>query len=136
MRGGHLDVCVMGDLQASARGDPANWHTGSPDSTPAVGGAMDLATGAKRVFVMMTLLAKDGSPKLVQESTHPRKGTACVDRVHGEVTTSPIDSGDVRALASYGTDLVNSLRRWTIPSSTGAALWKHPEGRRVVAWAR
>ncbi|HQR80805.1 MAG TPA: CoA-transferase, partial [Actinomycetota bacterium] len=56
MRGGHLDVCVMGAFQVSARGDLANWHTGAPDAIPAVGGAMDLATGAKQVFVMMTLL--------------------------------------------------------------------------------
>ena len=65
MRGGHLDVCVLGAFQVSARGDLANWHTGEPDAIPAVGGAMDLAIGAKRVFVMMTLLAKDGTPKLV-----------------------------------------------------------------------
>ena len=67
MRGGHLDVCVLGAFQVSAGGDLANWHTGAPDAIPAVGGAMDLAIGAKQVFVMMTLFAKDGTPKLVPD---------------------------------------------------------------------
>ena len=71
MRGGHLDVCVLGAFQVSATGDLANWHTGAPDAIPAVGGAMDLAIGAKQVFVMMTLFAKDGTPKLVRECTYP-----------------------------------------------------------------
>src|SRR6476661_4703595 len=71
MRGSHLDVCVLGAFQVSARGDIANWHTGAPDAIPAVGGAMDLAIGAKSVFVMMSLFAKDGSPKLVRDCTYP-----------------------------------------------------------------
>jgi 3-oxoadipate CoA-transferase beta subunit len=82
MRGGHLDVCVLGAFQVSARGDLANWHTGAPDAIPAVGGAMDLAIGAKQVFVMMTLFAKDGRPKLVPECTYPLTGQACVARVY------------------------------------------------------
>ena len=71
MRGGHLDVCVLGAYQVSARGDLANWHTGKPTDIPAVGGAMDLAIGAKQTFVMMKLLARDGSAKLVPECTYP-----------------------------------------------------------------
>ena len=70
MRGGHLDVCVLGAFQVSAGGDLANWHTGEPDAIPAVGGAMDLAIGAKDVYVMMTLFARDGTP-----SSSPRAPT-------------------------------------------------------------
>ncbi|MBD3924215.1 3-oxoacid CoA-transferase subunit B [Nocardioides cavernae] len=84
MRGGHLDVCVLGAFQVSARGDLANWHTGAIDAIPAVGGAMDLATGAKQVFVMMTLFGKDGRPKLVPECTYPLTGARCVTRVFTE----------------------------------------------------
>lgn len=65
MRGGHLDICVLDAFQVSGRGDLANWHTGEPDAIPAVGGAMDLANGAKDVFVMMSLFTRDGRPKLV-----------------------------------------------------------------------
>jgi 3-oxoadipate CoA-transferase beta subunit len=103
MRGGHLDVCVLGAFQVSATGDLANWHTGAPGAIPAVGGAMDLATGAKRVFVMMTLLAKDGSPKLVSECTYPLTGVGCVDRVYTDLATFEITAAGVRVLATHGT---------------------------------
>ncbi|UXM92514.1 3-oxoacid CoA-transferase subunit B [Paenarthrobacter sp. JL.01a] len=82
MRGGHLDICVLGAFQISATGDLANWHTGAPDAIPAVGGAMDLATGAKDVFVMMTLLTRDGASKLVEACTYPLTGVGCVTRVY------------------------------------------------------
>src|SRR3954451_21485659 len=82
MRGGHLDICVLGAFQVSQHGDLANWHTGAADAIPAVGGAMDLAIGAKQVFVMMTLFAKDGTAKLVRDCTYPLTGLRCVSRVY------------------------------------------------------
>jgi 3-oxoadipate CoA-transferase beta subunit len=82
MRGGHLDVCVLGAFQVSVRGDLANWHTGTADAVPAVGGAMDLALGAKRVVVMMELLTKSGASKIVRECTYPITALRCVSRMY------------------------------------------------------
>ncbi|WP_163769656.1 3-oxoacid CoA-transferase subunit B [Mycolicibacterium parafortuitum] len=103
MRGGHLDVCVLGAFQVSERGDLANWHTGAPGAIPAVGGAMDLAIGAKDVFVMMTLFAKDGTPKLVPQCTYPLTGLACVSRVYTELATFALGKDGIRVIATYGT---------------------------------
>ena len=91
MRGGHLDICVLGAYQVSARGDLANWHTGEPGAIPAVGGAMDLAIGAKDTFVMMTLLTRDGQSKLVDACTYPLTGVACVSRIYTDVAVFLID---------------------------------------------
>jgi 3-oxoadipate CoA-transferase beta subunit len=102
MRGGHLDVCVLGAFQVSTRGDLANWHTGAPDAIPAVGGAMDLAIGAKRVFVMMSLFAKDGTSKLVPECTYPLTGLACVDRVYTDLAVFDITPAGVTVRETYG----------------------------------
>ncbi|MEM5405512.1 MULTISPECIES: 3-oxoacid CoA-transferase subunit B [Paraburkholderia] len=85
MRGGHLDYCVLGAFQVSVNGDLANWHTGAPDAIPAVGGAMDLALGAKQVFVMMELLTKQGESKLVSECTYPVTGVGCVGRIYTDL---------------------------------------------------
>lgn len=85
MRGGHLDYCVLGAFQVSVKGDLANWHTGGPDAIPAVGGAMDLAIGAKNVFVMMELLTKKGESKIVPECTYPLTGIGCVKRIYTDV---------------------------------------------------
>lgn len=87
MRGGHLDICVLGAFQVSATGDLANWHTGEKDAIPAVGGAMDLAVGAKQTWVMMDLLTKQGESKIVQACTYPLTGIACVKRVYTDVCT-------------------------------------------------
>jgi 3-oxoadipate CoA-transferase beta subunit len=87
MRGGHLDICVLGAFQVSQGGDLANWHTGEPDAIPAVGGAMDLATGARQTWVMMDLLTKTGESKIVRECTYPLTGVACVKRVYTDLAT-------------------------------------------------
>ncbi len=105
MRGGHLDVCVLGAFQVSQRGDLANWHTGAPDAIPAVGGAMDLAIGAKNVFVMMSLFTKDGTAKLVPQCTYPLTGLRCVTRVytdHAIFEIDPTGDGHVRVLETFG----------------------------------
>jgi 3-oxoadipate CoA-transferase beta subunit len=87
MRGGHLDICVLGAFQVSATGDLANWHTGEPGAIPAVGGAMDLAIGAKQTWVMMDLLTKQGQSKLVQNCSYPLTGIGCVKRVYTDLAT-------------------------------------------------
>ena len=87
MRGGHLDICVLGAFQVSATGDLANWSTGEAGAIPAVGGAMDLAVGAKQTWVMMDLLTKKGESKLVQQCSYPLTGLACVKRVYTDLAT-------------------------------------------------
>lgn len=85
MRGGHLDICVLGAFQIAQNGDLANWHTGAADAIPAVGGAMDLAVGAKKVFVTTNHVTKDGEPKLVSQLTYPATGLKCVDRIYTDL---------------------------------------------------
>jgi 3-oxoadipate CoA-transferase beta subunit len=87
MRGGHLDICVLGAFQVSAMGDLANWSTGEKDAIPAVGGAMDLAIGAKQTWVMMDLLTKKGESKVVRECSYPITGIGCVKRIYSELAT-------------------------------------------------
>ena len=87
MRGGHLDIAVLGAFQVSAGGDLANWSTGDPRAIPSVGGAMDLAIGAKQAWVMMDLLTKDGRSKVVQRCTYPLTGVACIKRIYTDLAT-------------------------------------------------
>ncbi|MCF6389700.1 3-oxoacid CoA-transferase subunit B [Mycobacterium sp. MBM] len=116
MRGGHLDVCVLGAFQVSGNGDLANWHTGAPDAIPAVGGAMDLATGAKQVFVMMTLFAKDGSPKLVPACTYPLTGIGCVATVYTDVAIFDLEPGGVVSVRqTFGVTAAELSDRLDVP---------------------
>lgn len=81
IRGGHIDVCVLGTMQVAANGDIANWSTGAPGAIPAVGGAMDLVQGVKQIFVITQHTTRNGDPKLVERCTYPLTGPACVSRI-------------------------------------------------------
>ena len=98
MRGGHLDICVLGAFQVSVRGDLANWSTGEPGAIPAVGGAMDLAIGARQTFVMMELLTRKGESKLVAECSYPLTGLACVSRVYTDLAVIDVTPAGLRAV--------------------------------------
>ncbi len=98
MRGGHLDICVLGAFQVSTTGDLANWSTGEAGSIPAVGGAMDLAIGAKQTWVMMDLLTKAGVSKVVQTCTYPLTGIACVKRIYSDVATLECTPQGIRVI--------------------------------------
>ena len=99
MRGGHIDLTVLGAFQVSAQGDLANWDTGAPDSIPGVGGAMDLAAGAQRVYVMMQHVDRDGQPKIVPECTYPLTGKAVVDRVYTDLATLDVTPQGLSVIA-------------------------------------
>ena len=121
MRGGHLDICVLGAFQVSVTGDLANWHTGEPDAIPAVGGAMDLAIGAKQVFVMMALMTNAGQSKLVEHCTYPLTGVGCVSRVYTDLAIFDIANGRV-----YASELVEGLTLESLQEMTGLALVQKP----------
>ena len=104
MRGGHLDFCVLGAFQVAVNGDLANWHTGAPDAIPAVGGAMDLAIGAKKTFVMMEHLTKSGESKIVKACTYPLTGVGCVSRIYTDLATIAITPQGLRVI-----DMVEGL---------------------------
>ncbi|MCW2855471.1 MAG: 3-oxoadipate CoA-transferase [Marmoricola sp.] len=110
MRGGHLDVCVLGAFQVSFSGDLANWHTGQLEAIPAVGGAMDLAMGSKVVFVMMSLFTKTGASKLVPTVTYPLTGVSCVSRVYSDYATFDLTADDVVIRETWGIS-VSALRK-------------------------
>lgn len=113
MRGGHIDICVMGAYQVSTCGDLANWHTGEPDAIPAVGGAMDLAIGAKQVFVMMNLLTKEGASKLVQQCTYPVTGLGCVSRIYSDLAVFDLDPAGARVVEMVEGMTIDMLRELT-----------------------
>ena len=119
MRGGHLDFCVLGAFQVSVAGDLANWHTGAPDAIPAVGGAMDLAIGAKKVFVMMEHQTKTGEPKIVDHCTYPLTGIGCVNRIYTDLAVMDVTPAGLRVI-----EMVDGLSLAELQKLTGVPLSK------------
>lgn len=117
MRGGHLDICVLGAFQVSERGDLANWHTGAPDAIPAVGGAMDLAMGAKKVFVMMEHQTKSGESKIVPTCTYPLTGVGCVSRIYTDLATIDVTPEGLLVI-----DMIEGLTLDALQQMTGVPL--------------
>ena len=113
MRGGHLDVCVLGAFQVSQTGDLANWSTGAPGAIPAVGGAMDLAIGAKDVYVMTDLLTKQGESKLVSSCTYPLTGVGCVSRVYTDHAVFDVADDGFAVRELFGDNTIDELRELT-----------------------
>ncbi|EPR76168.1 3-oxoadipate CoA-transferase subunit B [Leifsonia rubra CMS 76R] len=113
MRGGHLDVCVLGAFQVSEKGDLANWSTGTPGAIPAVGGAMDLAIGAKEVYVMTDLLTKQNESKLVAACSYPLTGVACVSRVYTDHAVFDVTSEGFAVRELYGDNTIELLSALT-----------------------
>ena len=117
MRGGHLDVCVLGAFQVAANGDLANWHTGAADAIPAVGGAMDLAIGAKKTYVMMEHTTKSGEMKVVERCSYPLTGVGCVARIYTDLAVI-----DVTPRGLVVTAMANGLALADLQALTGAPL--------------
>jgi len=117
MRGGHLDFCVLGAFQVSMTGDLANWHTGAPGAIPAVGGAMDLAIGAKKTFVMMEHTTRQNEPKIVERCTYPLTGIGCVSRIYTDHAVIEVTPEGLVAL-----EWVDGLSFDELCSMTGAPL--------------
>ena len=121
MRGGHLDICVLGAFQVSAGGDLANWSTGAPDAIPAVGGAMDLAIGARRTFVMTEHLTRTGEPKIVERCTYPLTGVGCVARIYPDLAVI-----DVTPQGLVAVEWAEGLSFEELGRMTGAPLSRGP----------
>ena len=117
MRGGHLDICVLGAFQVSVSGDLANWHTGAADAIPAVGGAMDLAIGAKKTFVMMEHLTKRGESKIVSACTYPLTGIACVSRIYSDLAVIDITPHGLQVI-----DIIDGLSLEELQKISGVPL--------------
>lgn len=117
MRGGHIDLCVLGAFQVSVNGDLANWHTGEPDAIPAVGGAMDLAVGARRTVVVMELMNRAGNCKLVERCTYPLTGLACVSRVYTDFAVFDLGADGVAVI-----DMIDGLTMERLGAMTGLTL--------------
>ncbi|MBF6029312.1 3-oxoacid CoA-transferase subunit B [Pseudomonas sp. P115] len=123
MRGGHLDICVLGAFQVASNGDLANWHTGEPDAIPAVGGAMDLAIGAKKVFVVTEHLTRQGEAKIVDQLSYPVTGMGCVDRIYSDLCVI-----DVTTDGLLVTEIIPGLGFAELQALTGARLIDATQG--------
>lgn len=117
MRGGHLDICVMGGMQVAANGDLANWSLGRPGEPPAVGGAMDLAVGARSVYIMMEHTTKSGEPKIVERCTYPLTGAGVVDRIYTDLAVIDVTPEGLRVR-----DMIDGMTLKTLQERTGAPL--------------
>ncbi len=117
MRGGHLDICVLGAFQVSTAGDLANWHTGAPNAIPAVGGAMDLAIGAKKTFVMMEHLTRTGESKIVERCTYPLTGVRCVSRIYTDLSVLDVTTNGLKVV-----EIFNDLPFGELQKVTGVPL--------------
>ncbi|TFY87495.1 3-oxoacid CoA-transferase subunit B [Pseudomonas kairouanensis] len=117
MRGGHLDICVLGAFQVASNGDLANWHTGEPDAIPAVGGAMDLAIGAKKVFVVTEHLTRQGEPKIVEQLSYPVTGIGCVDRIYSDLCVIDVTDTGLQVI-----EIIPGLSFAELQGLTGAHL--------------
>ncbi len=117
MRGGHLDICVMGGMQVAANGDLANWSLARPGEAPAVGGAMDLVVGARRVYILMEHNSKDGSPKIVERCTYPLTGAGVVDRIYTDLAVIDVTPDGLRVR-----DMIDGMTLTALQARTGAPL--------------
>ena len=117
MRGGHLDICVLGAFQVSTTGDLANWHTGASNAIPAVGGAMDLAIGAKKTFVMMEHLTRTGESKIVERCTYPLTGIRCVSRIYTDLAVLDVTTNGLKVV-----EIFNDLPFGELQKVTGVPL--------------
>lgn len=120
MRGGHLDICVMGAFQVAINGDLANWHTGNAAAVPAVGGAMDLAVGARCVYVCMEHVTKNGEAKIVEELTYPITGKHCVNRIYTDLCVIELKDQQARVI-----EMVEGLSFEELQQQTGCKLLDH-----------
>lgn len=120
IRGGHIDLCVLGAFEVAANGDLANWATSSNDLAPAVGGAMDLAAGAKRIWVTMEHTTKDGSPKIVERLSYPPTGLGCVSRIYTNLAVIDVTQAGLVVRETFGIDLAGLQRVTAAPLRTEA----------------
>lgn len=113
MRGGHLDIAVLGAYQVSAQGDLANWATDNETFPPAIGGAMDLAVGAKQLFVAMKHVTRDGEPKILEECSYPLTGTRVVNRIYTDLAVIDVTGDGLRVRELYPGNTFEDLQACT-----------------------